>query len=115
MPKYIYILLALASLFSACKDNQDCPDEIPIVTTTPNILLIIADDLGKDATPGYDEGTTKPNTPTLDSIRMNGLSFDNFWANPTCSPTRASIITGKYGYRTEVKNASEVLSRTCAD
>ncbi len=110
MPKYIYILLALASLFSACKDNRDCPDEIPIVTTTPNILLIIADDLGKDATPGYDEGTTKPNTPTLDSIRMNGLSFDNFWVNPTCSPTRASIITGKYGYRTEVKNASEVLS-----
>lgn len=110
MLKYLYTFLAIAILFSACKDDGDCVDEITITATKPNILLIIADDLGKDAITGYDEGTTKPNTPTLDSIRMSGLTFDNFWVYPTCSPTRASIITGKYGYRTEVKKASEVLS-----
>ncbi|MFB1004201.1 MAG: sulfatase-like hydrolase/transferase [Bacteroidia bacterium] len=110
MLKYLYTFLAIAILFSACKDDGDCVDEITITATKPNILLIIADDLGKDAITGYDEGTTKPNTPTLDSIRMSGLTFDNFWVYPTCSPTRASIITGKYGYRTEVKKASEVLN-----
>ncbi|MDB4162013.1 sulfatase-like hydrolase/transferase [Bacteroidia bacterium] len=108
--KYLSTFLAIALLFSACKDDGDCVEEITITATKPNILLIIADDLGKDAITGYDEGITKPNTPTLDSIRMSGLTFDNFWVYPTCSPTRASIITGKYGYRTGVKKASEVLS-----
>ena len=36
--------------------------------------------------------------------------FSNFWVNPTCSPTRASILTGKYGYRTNVKGAGDILS-----
>lgn len=110
MLRHFFLLLAIATLFSACKDDCDDVEEITVSATKPNILLIIADDLGKDAIAGYDEGTTKPNTPTLDSIRMSGITFDNFWVNPTCSPTRASIITGKYGYRTEVKNASEVMS-----
>ncbi|WP_211224962.1 hypothetical protein [Psychroserpens burtonensis] len=38
----------------------------------------------------------KPKT-NIDAIRNNGISFSNFWSNPTCTPTRASIITGKYG------------------
>ena len=76
---------------------------------TPNILLIIADDIGKDALNGFSEGSIKPITPHIDSIRTSGLSFTNFWSYPTCSPTRASILTGKYGYRTGVKWASDVL------
>lgn len=83
------------------------PDE---PSTTPNILLIIADDMGKDATNGFSEGTTKPTTPHLDGLKNSGLTFNNLWVNPTCSPTRASIITGKYGYRTGVKWAGDALS-----
>lgn len=86
-------------------NNSTTPSE-----NTPNVLLIIADDLGKDAIIGYSEGTIKPNTPNLDAIRNSGLMFNNFWAYPTCSPTRASIITGKYGYSTGVKWANDVLS-----
>jgi arylsulfatase B len=72
--------------------------------------LIIADDMGKDATAGWAEGSIKPSTPNIDQIRNAGLQFNNMWVYPTCSPTRASIITGKYGYRTGVKWANDELS-----
>lgn len=85
-------------------------DTTSITNTNPNILLIIADDLGKDALSGFSEGSIKPSTPHIDAIRTQGLSFSNFWVYPTCTPTRASIITGKYGYRTQVKGAGDVLS-----
>lgn len=107
--KYCFVLLFIAALFSCTKD--DVPDDAD-TSSSPNILLIIADDMGKDATQGFSEGSIKPNTPNLDKIRNGGLVFNNFWVNPTCSPTRASIITGKYGYRTGVKWANDELSQT---
>lgn len=101
------IIIVVSSIVSCSKDDN----HIDITTTSsPNILLIIADDLGKDAINGYQEGTIKPNTPTIDAIRNSGLLFSNFWVNPTCTPTRASIITGKYGYHTDVKGVGDVLS-----
>ncbi len=77
--------------------------------STPNILFIIADDMGKDAIKGFSEGSIKPRTPNIDQIRTSGLSFENFWTYPTCSPTRASMLTGKYGYRTDVRWANQIL------
>ncbi|MFT5367423.1 MAG: arylsulfatase A-like enzyme [Candidatus Latescibacterota bacterium] len=76
-----------------------------ISTTPPNILLIIADDIGIDACPGYNVGTEKPNMPNLESLINTGIIFDNVWATPICSPTRATILTGKYGFRTGVLDA----------
>jgi len=95
---------------SSCKKQS--ADEVPTVNTSPNILLIIADDLGKDAIKGYSEGSIKPNTPNIDAIRTKGLVFNNFWTNPVCTPTRSSIITGKYGYRTNVKGTADILSQS---
>ncbi len=97
-------------LLSSC--SKDDPALIVTDPDTPNILLIIADDLGKDAMEGYAEGSIKPNTPNIDGLRFNGLTFNNLWVHPTCSPTRAAIITGKYGYRTGVKQAGDVLPAT---
>ncbi len=91
------------------EETIDTPNS---TSSSPNILFIIADDLGKDAINGFTEGSIKPNTPNIDAIRTNGISFDNFWTNPTCTPTRASIITGKYGYRTNVKGAGDVLAQS---
>ncbi|MEE8543174.1 MAG: sulfatase-like hydrolase/transferase, partial [Gammaproteobacteria bacterium] len=68
----------------------------------PNILLVISDDLGLDASSNYAVGIESPVTPTLDALAANGLVFDNAWAYPVCSPTRATILTGKYGFRTGV-------------
>ena len=86
--------IAAAIFLHSCKDED--------VTPSPNILLIIADDMGLDATPCYDAGAAKPDMPTLESLCSNGLVFENFWVDPECSPTRATILTGKYGYRTGV-------------
>ena len=114
---YSSFLLFIALSFVACSsdpDNSYDNSVDPVVTPEnyPNILLIIADDMGKDATFGFSEGNLKPQTPHINSIKNSGINFQNFWSYPTCSPTRASIITGKYGYRTGVKWAGDVLPNT---
>lgn len=104
-----YVLFFILILVS-CADEGEIQNVIPPVEVdAPNILFIIADDLGKDAINGFTEGSIKPTTPNLDAIRTSGISFENFWSYPTCSPTRATIITGKYGYRTNVKWANDEL------
>ena len=106
--KYFHLLLFVLFIVSCADDTPDNPEPEP--ETKPNILLIIADDIGKDAMTGYIEGSIKPSTPNLDKIRNEGLLFNNLWVNPTCSPTRSSIITGKYSYRTGVKWAGDEMS-----
>ena len=76
---------------------------------TPNILLIIADDLGIDSTPGFGIENDLPVTPTLDSFREKGVTFTNTWATPQCSPTRAAIMSGKYGVKTGVMRPPLIL------
>jgi arylsulfatase A-like enzyme len=76
---------------------------------SPNILLIIADDMGIDSTPGFGINEDLPSTPTLDSFREKGLSFTNCWAAPQCSPTRAAIMSGKYGVKTGVMRPPLIL------
>lgn len=108
--KRLSILVFLVLAWSCEKEKVSENEEMKTDSSKPNILLIIADDMGKDATAGFPEGSTKPNTPNLDQLQSEGLSFSNLWVNPTCSPTRASIITGKYGYRTGVKWAADELN-----
>ena len=110
----IYILLSLLIIFS-CKNNEEtdelcCPTDDQEIADVPNVLLIITDDMGLDATPGYNIGTLKPNMPNLQNLTNSGIKFNNVWSSPTCSPTRATILTGKYGYRTGVLEAGHNLS-----
>ena len=71
--------------------------------TSPNILLVIADDMGIDASPCYSVGKMKPNMPVIEEMCRSGVVFENVWSNPQCSPTRATILTGRYGFRTGVR------------
>ncbi|MFB6273130.1 MAG: sulfatase, partial [Salinibacter sp.] len=65
----------------------------------PNVLFILADDLGYMDVGAYNPGTFYE-TPNLDSLAEAGLRFtDAYAANPVCSPTRASIMTGRYPSR----------------
>jgi arylsulfatase B len=78
----------------------------------PNILLIIADDWGAEATSLYpelvgDSGAVP--VPNIESLAANGLVFDNAWASPACSMTRGTIVSGLYGYRTGVTSVGSVL------
>jgi arylsulfatase A-like enzyme len=105
--RFLFLMFFVGILFiNACTDDEP---KTPVTTTTqPNILLIIADDMGIDATPGYSIGNEKPTMPNLQTLMSEGLTFDNMWANPICSPTRSAILTGKYGYRTGVLNATSL-------
>ncbi len=65
------------------------------VEIKPNIVFILADDLGWSDTSVY--GSTYYKTPNIDRLAQNGLRFTNAYAaNPLCSPTRVSIMTGLY-------------------
>ena len=68
----------------------------------PNLVVILADDLGVDMLSGYGEGAMPPCTPRIDGLAEQGLLFRNAWANPTCSPARAAMLTGRYGFRTGI-------------
>jgi arylsulfatase B len=71
-------------------------------TDKPNILFIISDDMGIETVESYGIGLDPPKTATLGELASNGVSFTNMWAQPVCSPTRATILTGRYGFRTGV-------------
>ncbi len=75
-----------------------------VCAQTPNVLLVIADDLGLDPVPGYLPGPQKATMPRLASLMAQGLTFDRVWADPLCSPTRSTILTGRYGLYTGVLN-----------
>ena len=70
----VLLLGALVFLSSCSNDGEPGAS----TTNTPNILFIIADDLGKDAIKGYTEGSIKPATPNIDAIRNSGVTFTNF-------------------------------------
>ena len=106
------LLFLLLFVFAAasCKKTQKNTGTNPS-DISPNIVFIIADDLGWDAFGNYPGiSSSKANTPTLDSLARNGITFTNFWTNPECSPTRAAMLTGKYGFRTGVGTAGRTLS-----
>ncbi len=67
-----------------------------------NILLIIADDYGKDSFSPYNIGDDAPYTPVLNQLAEQGVLMNNAYVNPVCTPTRAAMVTGRYGFRTDV-------------
>ena len=95
MRKVFSLILILGGGIACSSDADPTPG-------APNILLIIADDMGLDSTPGYDVGNSKPEMPNILRLGDEGMRFVNAWSAPTCSPTRATILTGKYGFETGV-------------
>ena len=72
----------------------------------PNILLVVADDVGVDQLASFGfGGIDPPAVPTIDSLANDGVRFANTWSMPTCSATRVALMTGKYPTRTNVNTA----------
>ena len=71
-------------------------------TAQPNVLLIIADDLGVDRVGAYAEHPDPGHTPVIDQLATEGVLFRNAWSNPFCSPTRATLLTGRHSFRTGI-------------
>lgn len=76
----------------------------------PNVLLIIVDDIGVGPVPNYLPNSTKANMSHLEAMMNEGITFDNVWSNPVCAPSRANILTGKHGFRTNVLNANDLAT-----
>lgn len=66
----------------------------------PNVVVIMTDDQGYGDLSLH--GNPHLKTPSLDGIGRDGVQFTRFHASPVCSPTRASLMTGRYNYRTGV-------------
>lgn len=79
-------------------------------TNQPNILLIITDDQGLDASAQYSLGSDLPNTPVINDLAQNGIVYENVWATPSCTTTRAALLTGKHGVNNGVVTTPGVLS-----
>jgi arylsulfatase A len=75
-----------------------CSVAIAADTRPPNIVHIVGDDVGYDDLSCY--GAPKVRTPNLDKLAAEGMKFTNFYAPaPTCTPTRAALMTGCYAQR----------------
>jgi len=104
--------LKIAGLGAAALATSGCAlAQVNSATRRPNILMILVDDLGYGDLSGY--GAEDMQTPNIDKLIASGMRFDNFYANcPVCSPTRASLLTGRYPdlvgvpgvIRTHIKN-----------
>ncbi len=83
------------------------PPAFAAAPAKPNILLLIADDYGAGNSSLYNttnNGQLLPPTPNIASLVTNGVVFRYTYANPLCSPTRACLLTGRYGFRTGIGN-----------
>ena len=74
----------------------------PAATEThPNLVVILADDLGIECLTTY--GGKSHATPNIDKLRAQGMQFSHCFSNPFCSPSRASLLTGRYPFRNGLK------------
>lgn len=90
-------MAAICLLVAASAANAQGPDG-----PRPNILVILGDDMGVETLASFGVGTQTPRTATLDALAERGVRFTNMWSQAMCSPTRATILTGRYGFRTGV-------------
>lgn len=92
--KHLIFLLGIPLFLISCQDKKVESD-----STTPNFIVFIADDVSWD-----DFGCTGNQfvqTPNIDQLAANGLIFNNFYLTASsCSPSRNSIITGRYPHNT---------------
>lgn len=103
MKKIAFIsLLAIAAIFSAFtlrKNNRHVAKD-----PRPNIIIILADDLGFSDIGCYGG---EINTPNLDYLAANGVRFSNFYNTSRCCPSRASLLTGMYNHNAGIGEMTE--------
>jgi len=89
MKTFLFLILTSVSLIAA-----KVPPEIVL---QPNIVLIMADDVGCEPIGAY--GGERWKTPHIDALAKGGMRFDYCFSMPVCHPTRVCLMTGKYPFR----------------
>ena len=103
-----YFYLVLISTFlvigMSCKVQQN-KKLLSSVEPLPNIIVILADDLGYGDISIYDKNN-KIKTVNLDRLALDGMRFtDAHTPSSVCTPTRYGLLTGRYNWRTKLKSA----------
>lgn len=100
----LLIVVMIPTLFACSASPSSQPAQ-------PNIILIMADDLGYGGLSSY--GDPGYETPNIDGLAQKGLKFTNFYANaPVCTPTRAALLTGRYQQRSGLEGVIYVSGET---
>ena len=123
MRKMLFGMLMLATALNAIaqtnnksKNNQAVINQPPAtksLPSKPNIIYILADDLGIGDVSAY--GSDSNHTPVIDQLARNGIRFQHGYTAPLCGPSRALILTGRYAFRTGAVNQDMCASLKPAD
>src|SRR5687768_6590126 len=95
-------------VFLCCCSSLPAQDKS---SNRPNIIIIMADDLGYSDLGCYGG---EINTPNLDRLAQHGLRMSNFYNNARCCPTRASLLTGQYAHKVGLASNGSALTRNGA-
>lgn len=90
----IFAFCAVSALVSCDAPNAVEPEKE--IAVPPNIILILADDIGVETVGAYGGEYL---TPNIDSIAENGVRFDAAHATPICTPSRVRLLTGRYNFK----------------
>ncbi len=102
--KQLILLLLFVSLFTSCQKQEKVKE------TRPNIVYILADDLGYGELGVY--GQEKIQTPNIDALAKNGMLFTQHYAGaPVCAPSRYMLLTGKHAGHAQIRGNDEWASR----
>ncbi len=88
----VFLLLIIFGFNSSCNSKTEKQSN-----QKPNIILIMADDLGYETIGAY--GSKMYQTPNLDKMAKEGMMFSHCYSMPLCTPTRVQLMTGKYNFR----------------
>ncbi|MEE9364603.1 MAG: arylsulfatase [Cellulophaga sp.] len=98
------LLLVTLFLFYSCKQKSE------VVETRPNIIYILADDLGYGELGVY--GQEKIKTPNIDALAAEGMLFKQHYSGaPVCAPSRYMLLTGKHAGHARIRGNDEWASR----
>ena len=89
----ILLCILLLAATASCEQRRGASTK----PEKPNILLILADDVGREVLGSYG-GTSYP-TPHLDRLARTGLRFEHAYSMPVCHPSRICLMTGRYPFR----------------
>ena len=93
-----------------CQDKNTSKEAEAQINKKPNIIYILADDLGYGDLGAY--GQTKIETPNIDALAKGGMLFtQHYSAAPVCAPARASLLTGKHGGQASIRGNDEWAER----
>lgn len=95
----VLVPLGCLPLVLACGNHKSLCDGDDPGVPGENVLVIVTDDIGVDKTAAYGEHPSPARTPNIDALAAQGVRFRNAYASPTCSPTRASLLTGRHASR----------------